>query len=111
VKAKAVTGIALALRFAYGLRLLHGAVQTRNVLFDVDRAIQIADFRAIRLESGEVDTFSGKEWAPAANVSAFASLLVKIAIGASGGSRVSAAIPEFVLWMIEGGRSSISSNV
>jgi hypothetical protein len=32
--AKAVLGIAVALRFAHGLRLVHGAVKAGNVLFD-----------------------------------------------------------------------------
>jgi serine/threonine protein kinase len=51
-KAKAVVWIALALRFAHALGLLHGAVKADNVLFDADRRIQIADFSAMRLESG-----------------------------------------------------------
>jgi serine/threonine protein kinase len=40
-KAKAVVGIALGLRFAHGLGLLHGAVKASNILFDADRRIQI----------------------------------------------------------------------
>jgi serine/threonine protein kinase len=106
-KAKAVVGIALALRFAHGLGLLHGAVKAGNFLFDADRRIQIADFSAIRLESGDVEPFSGEKWTPAADVSAFVSLLVEIAIGPSGGSRVSVAVPEFAKWMIEDGRSFV----
>jgi serine/threonine protein kinase len=111
-KAKAVVGIALALRFAHGLRLLHGAVKADNVLFDADRQIQIADFSPIRLESGEVEPFSGDEWSPAAEVWEFASLLFEIAvgrpavprIGAAGELPVPARVPEFVSWMIEEGR-------
>jgi serine/threonine protein kinase len=105
--AKAVVGIALALRFAHGLGLLHGAVKAGNILFNADRRIQIADFSAIRLESGEVEPFSGTEWTPAADVSAFASLLVEIATGASGASRASAAVPEFVSRMIEDAQSFV----
>jgi serine/threonine protein kinase len=112
-KAKAVVGIALALRFAHGLGLLHGAVKAGNVLFDGDRLIQIADFSAIRLESGEVEPFSGEKWSLTADVSAFASLLFEIAvcrpvippIGAAGELPVPARVPEFVLQMIEEGRS------
>jgi hypothetical protein len=33
-KAKAIAGIALGLRFAHGLGLLHGGLKARNVLFD-----------------------------------------------------------------------------
>jgi serine/threonine protein kinase len=60
-KAKAVGRIALALRFAPGLGLLHGALKPGNVLFGADRRIQIADFTPIRLERGEVESFSGEE--------------------------------------------------
>jgi serine/threonine protein kinase len=42
-KAKALVRIALGLRFAHGLGLLHGAVKAANFLFDPDRRIQIAD--------------------------------------------------------------------
>jgi serine/threonine protein kinase len=82
VKAKAVVGIALGLRFAHGLGLLHGAVKASNILCDADRRIQIADFSQILLETGAVEPFSGEEWAPTANVCAFASLLFEIAVGA-----------------------------
>jgi serine/threonine protein kinase len=37
MKAKVVMGIALGLRFAHGLGLLHGAVKASNILFDADR--------------------------------------------------------------------------
>jgi serine/threonine protein kinase len=61
-KAKAVAGIALRLRFAHGLGLLHGSLNASNILFDADRLIQIADFSPIRLETGEVEPFSGEGW-------------------------------------------------
>jgi serine/threonine protein kinase len=60
VKAKAVVGIALGLRFAHGLGLLHEVVKASNILFDADRRIQIADFSSIRLETGIVEPFSGE---------------------------------------------------
>jgi serine/threonine protein kinase len=106
-KAKAVAEIALALRFAHGLGLLHGALNAGNVLFDAPRRIEIAEFSTIRLESDEVEPFSREKWTPASDVSAFASRFVEIAIGASGGSRVSATVPEFVSRMIEDGRSFV----
>jgi serine/threonine protein kinase len=77
VKAKAVVGIALGLRFAHGLGLLHVAVKASNILFDVDRRIQIASFSPIRLETGEVEPFSGEGWAPTADVSAFMSFFLR----------------------------------
>jgi hypothetical protein len=70
------------LRFAQGIGLLHAAVKAGNVLFDADRLIQIADFRAVRLEAGEVELLSGKKVSPSADVCGFASLLSEIAIGA-----------------------------
>jgi serine/threonine protein kinase len=121
VKAKAVVGLALGLRFAHGLGLLHGAVKASNILFDADRRIQIADFSPIRLETGEVEPFSGEEWAPTADVSAFASLLFEIAvggtgtgtatppIGGAGGLPFPAAIPAFVSLMIKDGGSPESA--
>jgi hypothetical protein len=116
-KAKAVVGIALGLRFAHGLGLLHGAVKPSNILFDADRRIQIADFSPIRLKTGTIEPFSGEEWTPTADTSAFASLLFEIAvggtatppIGAVGGPPFPAAVPAFVSRMIEDGRSPISA--
>jgi hypothetical protein len=60
IKAKTVVGIALGLRFAHGLGVLHGAVKASNILFDADQRIQIADFSPIRLETGEVEPFWGE---------------------------------------------------
>jgi serine/threonine protein kinase len=39
VKAKAVTGIVLALRFAHSFRLVHGHLTGNNILFDSDHCI------------------------------------------------------------------------
>jgi serine/threonine protein kinase len=113
IKAKAVVGIALGLRFAHGLGLLHGAVKASNILFDGDRRIQITDFSPIHLETGEVEPFSGEGWAKTVDVYAFVSLLCEIAvggtatppIGAAGGPPLPAAVPAFVWRMIEDGRS------
>jgi hypothetical protein len=78
-KAEAVVGIVLALRFVHSLGLLHGALNTGNVLFDGGGRIQITDFRPIRRGGG----FSGKRWSPWADVSAFAMLLFEIVAGCS----------------------------
>jgi serine/threonine protein kinase len=43
-KAKAVVGIALALQFAHGLGLLHGGLNSGNVLFDGGGRIGIVEF-------------------------------------------------------------------
>jgi serine/threonine protein kinase len=76
-KVKAVVGIALALRFAHGLGLLHGGVKARNVLFDGGGRIQIADFSPMRRAVG----FSEEGWSPRADVSAFAMLLFEVTAG------------------------------
>jgi serine/threonine protein kinase len=91
VKAKAVMGIVLGLWFAHSLGLLHGAVNASNILFDADRRIQIADFSPIHLAKGEMEPFSGKKWAPTADVSAFASLLFEIAVGGTATPPIGAA--------------------
>jgi serine/threonine protein kinase len=111
-------GIALGLRFAHGLGLPHGVVKASNILFDADRWIQITDFSPIRLETGEVKPFSGEEWAPTADISAFASLLFEIAVGgtatppisSAGGPPFPAAVPAFVSRIIEDGRSPESAH-
>jgi serine/threonine protein kinase len=105
-KAKAVVGIALGLRFAHGLGLLHGAVKAGNVLFDADRRIQIADFSSIRLERGEVEPFSGEKWMPTADVWVFVSLLSEIAIDAARALPVpvTAGVPLFVCFADDRGR-------
>jgi serine/threonine protein kinase len=54
-KAKAIAGIALGLRFAHSLGLLHGGLKVSNILFDADRRIQIADFSPIHLETGAAE--------------------------------------------------------
>jgi hypothetical protein len=77
-KAKAVVGIVLALRFSHGFGLLHGCLNSGNVLFDGERRIQIADFSPMRRGGGG---FSGKHWSPRADFSAFARLLFEIVAG------------------------------
>jgi serine/threonine protein kinase len=106
-------GIALGLRFAHGLGLLHGTVKANNILFDARRRIQIADFSPIRLETSEVEPFAGEGWGPTTHVSAFASLLFEIAVGSSAtphigrteSSPLPTAVPAFVSRIIEDGRS------
>jgi hypothetical protein len=109
-KAAAVVGIALALRFAHGVGLLHGRLTPGNVLFDGGGQIQIADFRPMRRDGG----FSGEWWSPWADVSAFAMLLFEIVTGRPSPSPLPSAaeaseevilprgVPGFVSEIIEG---------
>jgi hypothetical protein len=84
-------------------------VEGQQYLFDADRRIQIADFSAIRLETGAFEPFSEKKWTPTADLSAFASILFEIAIGrpgiasigAGGGLPVPPAVSCFVSRMAE----------
>jgi serine/threonine protein kinase len=105
-KAKAIAGIALGLRFAHSLGLMHGDLKASNVFFDADRRIQITDFNPIRLQTGAAEPFSGEGWTPAADVCAFASLLSEIAVGRPGAQPGAAApVSAFVSAIIEGGQS------
>jgi serine/threonine protein kinase len=84
MRAKAILGIALGLRFVHGFGLLHGAVKASNIFFDANHHVQIADFSPIRLENGSVEPFSGEGWSPTVDVSGFSSLLSEIVIGNHG---------------------------
>jgi hypothetical protein len=86
-KAAAIVGIALALRFAHGLGLLHGGLNSGNVLFDGGFRMQIAAFRPMRRSGcfsgeGEEDgDGDGEGWSPQVDVSGFAMLLFEIVTG------------------------------
>jgi serine/threonine protein kinase len=54
-KAIAVTGLALGLRFAHGVGLVHGALTPGSVLLDEALEIQIAGIRAIRRGSADAE--------------------------------------------------------
>jgi serine/threonine protein kinase len=58
VKAKAVAGIVLGLRFAHSLGLMHGHLTGNNILFDPNHCIQIVDFNPIVLAVGETESES-----------------------------------------------------
>jgi serine/threonine protein kinase len=53
VKAKAIAGVVLRLRFAHSHGLLHGQLTGNSSLFDSDHCIQIVDFGPITLAVGE----------------------------------------------------------
>jgi hypothetical protein len=115
-KAEAIVGIALALRFAHGLGLLHGDLNSGNVLFDSGCRIQLADFGPMRRDggfSGELDEEGDWEaWSPCADVSGFAKLLFEIVTGRPPPSTAKAEgdeelilppdVPGFVSEIIEG---------
>jgi hypothetical protein len=89
-KAKAVVGIALAMRFAHSYGLIHGSLKTSNILFHEDGRMQIADFAPIRLQRPEgeypsnaafvVGGFSGDGWSPHSDVRAFVSVLCDMGV-------------------------------
>jgi hypothetical protein len=117
MKAKAIVGIALGLRFVHSLGLLHGSLKASNILFNADMRIQIVDFSPMRLETGEVEPFSGEEWDPKVDVSAFAFLLFEIVFGCHSTSfddvmenlPLNHGVPNSVLEIIEEGRSPKSN--
>jgi hypothetical protein len=112
-KAVAVVAIGLALRFAHGLGLLHGGLNSGNVLFEAGGRIQIADFCPIRRDGGF--SWERQGWSPQADVLAFAKLIFEIvakhpllsphsnAARAAGEVFVLPDGPAFVSEIIEGG--------
>jgi serine/threonine protein kinase len=124
VKAKAVAGIVLALRFAHSLGLVHGHLTGNNILFDSDHCIQIVDFNSIALEVGEIEMksgsgsedgtqlvgFSGEGWTAERDSEAFASILFELVFGRPphGEASIPTGIPDFVSNIIKSGLSPIS---
>jgi serine/threonine protein kinase len=118
VKAKAVAGIVLGLRFTHSLGLVHGHLTGHNILFDSDHCIQIVDFNPIFLETGEIENddgtqfvgFSGKEWTPETDIQAFASILSDLLCRhpPQGEASITTGIPDFVYKIIKSGLSPIS---
>jgi serine/threonine protein kinase len=122
VKAKAIAGIVLGLRYAHSLGLLHGHLTTSNILFDSDHCIQIVDFNPILMklevveneseskEGKHLGDFSKGRWTPKTDVHAFASILFEIIVGqpANSQSSIPRSIPEFVSTIIESGLRSKS---
>jgi serine/threonine protein kinase len=118
VKAKAVAGIVLGLRFAHSLGLVHGHLTGNNILFDSNHCIQIVDFNPIGLEIGESESkegtqlvgFSGERWTREKDIQAFASILFELVCGypPQGEMSIPTGIPDFVSRIIELGLSPIS---
>jgi serine/threonine protein kinase len=118
VKAKAIAGIVLGLRFAHSLGLVHGHLTGNNILFDSDHCIEIVDFNAIVLEASENESesgtqligFSRKGWTPERDIEAFASILFELMFGhpPQGEVSIPTGIPDFVSKIIKSGLSPIS---
>jgi serine/threonine protein kinase len=128
VKAKAIAGLVLGLRFAHSLGLFHGHLTGNNILFDWDHCIQIVDFDPITLEVGEGESksksesesksddgpqlieFSGKGWTLERDIEGFASIVFEIVFGHPPDSEASIPtdIPDFVSMIIKLGLSPIS---
>jgi serine/threonine protein kinase len=118
VKAKAIAGIVLGLRFAHSLGLVHGNLTMNNILYDSDYCIQIVDFNAIALEVDKSENeevtpfggFSGKGWTHERDIQAFASILFELVFGRplQDEASIPTGIPNFVSMIIESGLSPLS---
>jgi serine/threonine protein kinase len=118
VKAKAVAGIVLGLRFAHSLGLVHGHLTGNNILFDSDHCIQIVDFNPIGLEIGENESeegtqlvgFSREGLTLESDIQAFASILFELVFGhpPQGETSIPTGIPDFVSIIIKSGLSARS---
>jgi serine/threonine protein kinase len=84
-KAKAVAGIVLSLRFCHSLGLIHGHLNSKNIVFDVDHRIQITDFYPTDLRFGAnalfADVLSDEGWSVDADIGGFTSILFEIIVG------------------------------
>jgi serine/threonine protein kinase len=122
VKAKAVAGLVLGLRFAHSLGLVHGHLTVNNILFDSDHSIQIVDFNSIIVEVGENESrreseegaqlvgFSGEGLALEKDIQAFASILFELMLGhpPQGEAFIPTGIAGFVSKIIKSGLSALS---
>jgi hypothetical protein len=119
VKAKAVAGIVLALRFAHSLGLIHGHLNSTNIRFDMDHRIQITDFCRIGRQVGEneknEDVLSGEKWSPDQDICGFGLILFEIIVGhpmmlsgiTSSSITLPGDVPEFVSELIDVRQSAI----
>jgi serine/threonine protein kinase len=117
-KAQAVVGIVLSLRFAHSLGLIHGYLNSRNIVFDVDHRIQITDFlptdMRFRTNESDGDVLSGEGWSRDADLRGLASVLFEIIVGhpltlrevVNDGTNLPIDIPIFVRQLIVSVQSS-----
>jgi serine/threonine protein kinase len=117
VKAKAIAGIVLGLRFAHSLGLVHGHLTGNNILLDSDHFIQIVDFDPIVLKVGESEMenedgiqlvgSSRQGWTGERDIQAFASILFELVFGSppQGETSILTGIPDFVDGILKSGLS------
>jgi serine/threonine protein kinase len=89
MKAKVIAGIALGLRFVHSFGLIHGNLNSNNILLDETHRIEMIGFgwMDLKVQEGECGRESGvgelfdEEWTAQADIRAFGSLLVEITVG------------------------------
>jgi hypothetical protein len=110
VKAKAVVGLVLGLRFLHSLGFLHGSLNSNNIIFDVNHHIEMADFGWLHQSVGEnkMGGFSSARWTRQTDVREFALILFEIVFGLPmmGEVSISTDIPELVSWIMKAGLCS-----
>jgi serine/threonine protein kinase len=100
IKAKAIAGIALGLEFAHSLGIIHGNLNSNNIVFDECHRIEITDFGFIEEEMDENENASVIEsdgfcegLIGQTDLRAFGSLLIEMMVGQE--------VADFVSKMIE----------
>jgi serine/threonine protein kinase len=113
VKAKTIAGIALGMKSAHELGIVHGSLTLNNILFDEDHCVHIVDFCSSRFRSkptqmsctdadnGDV----GVENAKRLDMFAFTSIMLNILVDRRRNKGKSPMIPRFVSDLITNGRS------
>jgi serine/threonine protein kinase len=121
-KPNAVAGIVLGLRFAHSFGLIHGHLNSRDILIDSDYRIEITDFGVMGDDTEEnesdgdvgVGAFLGAGWSSKIDIEGFVSILIEIIVGhpatqsdvSNGQSIFPPDVPMFVLELIAEGQSS-----
>jgi hypothetical protein len=93
VKAKAIAGIVLGLRFAHSLGLVNGGLTANNIVFGLDHC-NVGESE----ERTPLGGFPGEVWRPKVDIQAFASILFEIVVGqpAEFETSVPADAPDFI---------------
>jgi serine/threonine protein kinase len=108
IKAKAVAGIAFGLEFAHSLGMIHGNLNSSNILFDESHRIEIIDFGLIEEEMDESKRVTGSDGfgerlIGEVDIDGFGSLLIEIMVGQE--------VSDFVSEMIEAIKSRDSQKI
>jgi hypothetical protein len=104
VKAKAVAGLVLGLRFVHSFGLIHGFLTTKNIHFDLNHRIEMTNFFRC-LSGNDLSGFSRERWNPETDIRGFVSILFEIVVGcpAKDETDIPADVPMFVSEMIKTG--------